>query len=129
MSKTRTVVDIDSGEILIIPEPKKPKKGGWCRMFQVKLEELSKDKELRGMPKDIFLYMVSQIGYDNICKVPQVKLAREFDTTPQYISKIIKLLKSKKMIIEINEEGAMKSYKFNSSYVVKGKLEGDKDGR
>ena len=123
----RVVADVLTGEILNIPPPKPKRQQGWVRMFQLNLEELSKDEDLRGMPKDVFLYMVSKMDYTNCCRVPQVKLAREFGTSAPYMSKIIKLLKDKEIIEEVKEVGEMKYYKFNTKYVCKGKMDKGSD--
>lgn len=123
MDDLRNMMDVETGEVFLIRKPKKKVNGGWCRMYQLKLEELAKDEELRGMPKDVLLYMVSKVGYDNICRVAQVVIARELKTTPQYISKIIKTLKKGEYIIEVKEEGSLKCYRFNEKFVIKGTLE------
>jgi len=122
MSELRTVVDVDTGEILYVPKPKPKKKSGWCRMFQIKLEEIAKDKELRGMPLSVYLFMISKVDYDNICRFPQILIAEELGTTAPYISKSIGVLKKKKIITEIQQRGTLvKAYSFNSKYIVKGK--------
>ena len=87
MSDMRTVVDADTGEIFYLPKPKQKNKSGWCRMFQIKLEEIAKDKELRGMPISVYLFMISKVDYDNICRFPQVLIADELGTTASYISR------------------------------------------
>jgi hypothetical protein len=122
MSEMRTAVDVDTGELFYAPKPKTKVKSGWCRMFQIKLEEVAKDKDLRGMPISVYLFMISKVDYDNICRFPQILIAEELNTTAQYISKSIKLLKTKKIITEVKQKGTLvKAYSFNTKYIVKGK--------
>ena len=122
MDDMRTAVDVDTGEIFYAPKVKPKVKAGWCRMFQIKLEEIAKDRDLRGMPISVYLFMISKVDYDNICRFPQILIADELGTTAQYVSKSIRLLREKKIITEIKQRGTLvKAYSFNSKYIVKGK--------
>jgi hypothetical protein len=123
MKGMRTAVDVDTGEIFYAKNSKTKKKKGWCRMFQIKLEELAKDKDLRGMPLSVYLLMISKVDYDNVCRFPQILIADELGTTAQYVSKSIRLLKDKNIISEVKERGTLvKAYSFNTDYIVKGKM-------
>jgi hypothetical protein len=119
----RTAVDADTGEIFYAKKTKPKKKERWCRMFQIKLDEVAKDKDLRGMPLSVYLLMVSKVDYDNICRFPQILIADELGTTAQYVSKSIRLLREKNIISEVKERGTfVKAYSFSTDYVVKGKM-------
>ena len=126
MKNMRTAVDVDTGEIFYAKKTKPKKKERWCRMFQIKLDEVAKDKDLRGMPLSVYLLMVSKVDYDNICRFPQILIADELGTTAQYVSKSVRLLREKKIISEVKERGTyVKAYSFNPEYVVKGKMPDD----
>ena len=123
MDDLRTAVDVDTGEIFYAKKSKQKKKNGWCRMFQIKLEEVAKDKDLRGMPLSVYLLMISKVDYDNVCRFPQILIADELGTTAQYVSKSIRLLKQKNIISEVKERGTLvKVYSFNEDYIIKGKI-------
>lgn len=123
MKNMRTVADVDTGEIFYAKKTKPKKKERWCRMFQIKLDEVAKDKDLRGMPMSVYLLMISKVDYDNICRFPQILIADELGTTAQYVSKSIRLLREKNIISEVKERGTLvKAYSFNPEYVVKGKM-------
>lgn len=123
MKNMRTAVDADTGEIFYAKKTKPKKRERWCRMFQIKLDEVAKDKDLRGMPMSVYLLMISKVDYDNICRFPQILIADELGTTAQYVSKSIRLLREKNIISEVKERGTLvKAYSFNPEYVVKGKM-------
>ncbi len=123
-------VDTGTGEVLDLRErpgmfvyvPARPKWGeGWFMAIQEAFIALAKDKSLSGRPKDVLLYMMGRLDWDNYITLSQVEIAGELGIYRQQVHEAIKLLVERGIIQEGPKDGRSHSYRLNSTYGWKGK--------
>jgi len=91
--------------------------------FQDKLEEMSQDAELAGYPLRVMMALMARLGWDNWLHVNQTEMAKRLEMDRANVSRAIKLLTDKGLIIKGPKMGRSHAYKLNSNYGFKGKLE------
>ncbi len=131
-------VDTETGEILDLRErpgifvyvPARPKWGeGWFMAIQEAFITLSKDRSLTGRPKDVLLYMMGRLNWDNYITLTQAEIAAELDMHHQQVSEAVKLLVERGIIQQGPKAGRTNSYRLNSTYGWKGKTINLRDRR
>jgi DNA-binding MarR family transcriptional regulator len=136
-------VDLDSGEILegvpvwFAGQKKtaftKLYDKRWFIMAQDALVILAKDKDLTLEPKNVLLYLLSQLDFENFMHVPQVEIAETLGMDKSKVSKAIKLLTEKGILIRGPKQARSSSFRLNPNFGYKGNPSGKvyrtKDGR
>ncbi len=101
-------------------------------MAQDALVILAKDKDLTLEPKNVLLYLLSQLDFENFMHVPQVEIAEALGMDKSKVSKAIKLLTEKGILIR-GPKQARSSFRLNPNFGYKGNPSGKvyrtKDGR
>lgn len=87
------------------------------------VSKLAKDKEIRGQPLSILLYMLSILKDGNYLVVSQKKIAKELDMDPVRVSVAIKKLVEKKIIDKDIQSGVRGAYVLNPQYFWRGTRE------
>jgi hypothetical protein len=90
---------------------------------QVLSEKLAKDKELRGQPMSVLLYMLSKIENGNMVTVSQKKISEELDMHRVRVSEAIKKLLRKEIILKDMDSEVRGVYILNPEYFWKGERE------
>ncbi|MDD5228577.1 MAG: GIY-YIG nuclease family protein [Methylococcales bacterium] len=90
-------------------------------MFQDSLELIATDKELTGATKSVLFLLLSRLEFENYIHIRQVEIAEKLSMHKPDVSKSIKMLVQKGIIMKINEGAA--GYKLNPQYGWKGKVE------
>ena len=131
-------IDTETGEILDLRErpgmfvyvPARPKWGeGWFMAIQEAFAALAKDRSLTGRPKDVLLYMMSRLNWDNYITLSQSEIADELGMHQQQVSEAVKLLVERGIIQQGPKSGRTYSYRLNSRYGWKGKTINLRDRR
>lgn len=102
---------------------------GWCMTFQNAFEELAKDKDLKAEHWRVFSYLISQLDFENFIQVPQKQIADELGMTKGNVSRTIKSLADKKIIIRGPKVGHSSCFRLNPHYGWKGKVKGLRDAQ
>jgi DNA-binding MarR family transcriptional regulator len=105
----------------------------WFIMAQDALVILAKDKDLTLEPKNVLLYLLSQLDFENFMHVPQVEIAEALGMDKSKVSKAIKLLTEKGILIRGPKQARSSSFRLNPNFGYKGNPSGKvyrtKDGR
>lgn len=125
----RNITQIDSctGEELsgcMVWIPDRPKlKEGWMMTFQKSLEEIAKDPDLTGEHLRIFMYLCARLDFENWIQQSQKEIAEALGMQKQNVSRAIKLLVQKYIIlVERKGTSATKCYRLNPYYGWRGKV-------
>lgn len=123
-------IDLDTGEIIegvAVYTPgrvKWPKDKGFFMGIQDAFIALAKDKEIRGNTRSVLDYLMGKLGFENWISIQQKEIVENLGLHKAIVSKSIKLLVQKKIILSGPKIGnRTTSYKLNESYGYKGKLE------
>jgi hypothetical protein len=129
-----TVFDASTGEIydrsqyvaMIVPRKQKIKEN-WFMGFQDAFEALAIDKELRGEPRAVLDFLISRLDFENYILVQQVEIARKLEIDESNVSRAIKKLVDKQVILRGPKAGKTPSYKLNAYYGWKGTVKNFKE--
>jgi DNA-binding MarR family transcriptional regulator len=126
MNKHIEQIDRETGEVMqgcMVYIPYRPKmKERWFMAFQDTFEELAKDPELTLEPKNVLLYLFSKLDFENFIQLSQVDIGEGLGMHKQHVSRAMKLLTDKQIILEGPKVGRSKCYRLNPHYGWKGKV-------
>lgn len=115
--------EVKDGYFIYVAHPKaKIKNQRFVMTFQDSLITISKDKELTGEMKSVLLFLMGNLEFDNYITIKQVEIAKELEMQKTNVSRAMRLLVSKKIILKV-KEGTTTGYKLNPTYGWKGKVE------
>jgi len=113
-------VNQETGEIIdgtpVYVAPKIRWKEGWFMGFQEAFIALAEDKELTGETYKVFMYMLGHLGFENYIALPQTEIAEGLKMHKEHVSRSIKTLLSKQILVEGPKLGRTKTYRLNSAY-------------
>lgn len=89
---------------------------------QEALEALAADKELAGRPTRVLIYLLSRLDFENFIAVPQTEIAIALDLHKANVSRSIRLLISKGILIEGPRAGGALALRLNPHWGWKGKV-------
>ena len=95
---------------------------GWFMFFQKGSVELAKDKDISWEAYRVFHILLGKLDFENYILIPQNEVAQELDMKKQNVSRAIKKLVDKGILIKGEKLGKTYSYKLNSYYGWKGKV-------
>ena len=127
MKRRLGTIDLDTGEVLEEGIPvwigRKPKiSDRWFMAFQEAFEQLASDRELTLEHHRVLYYLFSRLDFDNFIQVPQAEIANRLNMQRTHISRAIKVLNDKKIIIRGPKVGRSSSFRLNPNYGWKGKV-------
>lgn len=103
---------------------------GWSVMSSAPYIALAKDKDLTLTSINILHYMLGTIGYGNIVTVTQKDIVEALGIAQGHVSKSIKLLVEKEILLKYKKVGNGWTYRLNPTYGYRGsaslKGEGEK---
>ena len=110
------------GYFVYIAYPK-PKITGnrWMMTFQDSLAKIATDKDMTGEALKVMLLLMSELEFENYIHIKQVELAKKLEMQTSHISRAMKLLTSKEIILKV-KEGKTAGYKLNPQYGWKGQV-------
>jgi predicted transcriptional regulator len=121
-------VDLDTGDILqgvpVYFNATVRWREDWFMAIQDAFEALSKDKELYGRTRAVLDFMMSKLSWENWVHVEQKQIVEELDLHKSDVSRAIRLLVEKGIILRapLPRNKRMYAYKLNSNYGYKGKV-------
>ena len=99
-----------------------PYAGGWIMNSQEALIIISQDKEMTRDALRVFINICGKLDFQNLIQISQGEIAKEIDIDKYRVSKAIKLLISKGIILQGPKVGRSFAYKLNPDYGWKGKV-------
>lgn len=122
--KNHELVNMKTGEIVPAIALFRPKWKGepFLMIFQDAFAYIAKDKTLTLEAKNVLLYLFSRLDFENFVLIPHVEIAKELDMQRSNVSRAIKLLLEKQIIIEGPKVDRSRGYRLNNKYAWKGTL-------
>ena len=126
--KTKYIEQVDqkTGEVLqgcMVWIPERPKlTERWFMAFQDAFEELAKDREITNEPRRVLDYMFSKLDFENFIQLSQKEIIEILGINKSNVSKAIKLLTRKQIVLEGPKVGRSRCYRLNPNYGWKGKV-------
>ncbi|MEI7795942.1 MAG: GIY-YIG nuclease family protein [Methylococcaceae bacterium] len=90
--------------------------------FQDSLEIIATDEDMTGQTFRVLMILMSNLEFDNYITIKQSAVAEKLKMNKSVISRAIKLLVGKSIILKVRE-GTTTGYKLNPTYGWKGKVE------
>ena len=90
--------------------------------FQDAFEELAKDREITNEPRRVLDYMFSKLDFENFIQLSQKEIIEILGINKSNVSKAIKLLTRKQIVLEGPKVGRSRCYRLNPNYGWKGKV-------
>lgn len=126
MQKHIEQIDPETGEVLqgcMVWIPQRPKlTERWFMAFQDAFEEIAKDPELTLEPKNVLFYLYSKLDFENFIQQTQKEIAEALGMKKENVSRAIKLLTAKQIVLEGPKVGKSRCYRLNPNYGWKGKV-------
>lgn len=126
MKKHIEQIDQQTGEVLqgcMVWIPNRPKlTERWFMAFQDTFIEIAKDQDLTLEPKNVLFYLFGKLDFENYIQQTQAEIAEALGMQKQNVSRAIKLLTLKQIILEGPKVGKSKCYRLNPNYGWKGKV-------
>lgn len=127
VSKSGQKLDPRDYDVLVVPKKnrhsKKLKEEDWLMFYQAGLALLAKDKEVRGAPRSVLDMMMSMMDFENFIGIDQSFIAKELNMEKASVSRAIKVLVDKKILIKGPKYARMNSYNLNPDYAWRGTVE------
>lgn len=119
-------VDSDTGEkidgiTVLVPKKRNPYSKGWIMSSQEALQELAKDRELTGETLRVFLLLCGTLDFENWIQISQTEIAKELTLKKPNVSRAMKMLETKGIVLKVKMQGAGQAYRLNPDYGWKGK--------
>ena len=119
-------VDTNTGEVLrgcMVYIPYRPRHTERFFMaFQDGLIEIAKDGELTGADFRVLLHLFGQLSFENYLHISQKDIAEALGMQPSHVSRAMKLLIAKGIILDGPKVGRMKSYRLSPDLGWKGRV-------
>lgn len=126
-SRKQGSIDLETGEIFEDGVPvwvnaKVRWHEDWFMGIQASFEQIASDKEMTYEMFRVWVYLLSKLGFENWITVPQREISDHLDMKKQNVSRAIKKLAQKGLILKGPKIGRTTAYKINSHYAWKGKI-------
>lgn len=128
-SKRIGSVDLKTGELLegvnvwVGRKIVSPYGSQWMQVNQDALAEIAADKDLGAEAWRVFAYLNARLDFENLIVVQQTEIAAALDMKPPAISRAMRLLAGKQIILKGPKLGGVGSYRLNPHYGWKGKVQ------
>lgn len=132
MRRRLGTIDLDTGEIVSgVPVLVAAKSAfsqlygrRFCVMSQEAFQLIAADRELTLEPKNVLFYLFSRLDFDNFIQVPQSEIVQALKMDKAKVSKAIKLLVEKGILIRGPKVGHSYAFRLNPNYGYKGNPRG-----
>lgn len=119
-------LDTTTGELLegcLVYVPYRPKfRSGWFMMFQETLIEIAKDREITGEIYRVLFYLLGKLDFENYIHFTQGDAAAALGLQKTNVSRAVKTLCDKGILLKGPKVGRSSTYRLNSGYGWKGKV-------
>ena len=106
-----------------------PYGGGWIMNSQEALMIIARDEDLTRDALRIFIEVCGRLDFQNWIQISQVEISKELNIHKVNVSKAIKLLVSKGILLQGPKVGRSFAYRLNPDYGWKGKVKNLNDYR
>ncbi len=89
--------------------------------FQEAFAHIAKEK-IGSEAKDVFLFLLSRLDFENYIFVPQVEIAKELDMQRPNVSRAVSVLVERGILLEGPKVNRSRTFRLNHTYGWKGKL-------
>jgi hypothetical protein len=113
--------DAEGGTFVYFPHRPRLREAGFMS-FQAAFRELSRDRELRGNPRAVLDYMLSELNWENWIAVSQSEISKATGIDKYEVSRAVKMLVNKQVLLVGPKLGRSGSYRLNSKYGWKGSI-------
>jgi hypothetical protein len=96
----------------------------WFAVSQEPMAMLAADKDMTMEPYRVLLYLMSRLDFDNFIYVTQTEIADFLGMKKPHVSRAIKLLERKELILRGPKLGHSHAWRLNPDYGFKGNPEG-----
>jgi DNA-binding transcriptional ArsR family regulator len=131
--KLKGYVDKYTGEEfgfpVIVGRKRNPYGKGWVMNSQEALEILAKDKEITGETYRVLFFICARLDFENWVQVPVIEIAQELDLRQPNVSRAMKVLEDKQIIIRGPKLGRSYAFMLNPDFGWKGKVKNLEDYR
>jgi hypothetical protein len=121
-------VDLNTGELLdgvsiwFGRKLASPYGRDWMQVNQNALVEIAADRDIGGEALRVFLYLNGRLDFENLIVVPQAEVAEALGLRQPAVSRAIKLLVAKGIIVRALQTGRVTALRLNPHYGWKGKV-------
>jgi hypothetical protein len=127
MNKRVGSIDLETGELLVgvqvwVGVKHSPYGRRWFMANQDALRLIASDKELTLEPHRVLWLLLGRLDFENWIHVPQSEVARALEMQRSHVSRAIKLLVKKGIILKSPNTGKLYAYRLNPHYGWKGKV-------
>lgn len=118
-----SVIDGNTGEILVDKKPRKKFTKGWVMLFQDDFESIVDNKNISKASLRVLLKLMCKMKFGNKISIRQSELANELGLYPSDVSKAIKQLSNEGIIACETKVSNVKEYALTKHYAWKGSVE------
>lgn len=126
MQKHVEQIDRQTGEVMqgcMVYIPYRPRlTERWFMAFQDSFEEIAKDPDMTGENYRVLFYLYSKLDFENYIQQSQQEIANGLGMRKENVSRAMKLLTQKKIVLEGPKVGRSRCYRLNPEYGWKGKV-------
>lgn len=90
--------------------------------FQEKFKTIAKDPDMTWGSAKVLMYLFGELDFENFIYCSQKDIAEELEMQQSHVSRAIRFLISKQIILESPKIGRVKCYRLNPNYGWKGKV-------
>lgn len=116
-----TIIDEDDQiKAFLVPKRQNNLGVNWVAFYQTALEWLAK----QSLPQEqyrVMMFLMSQLDFENYLRITQISIAKELDMKQANVSRAIKGLLEKDIIITGPKVGTAKTYRLNPRMAYKGR--------
>jgi hypothetical protein len=130
MSEKRVgTFDLETGEVLdgvavwVGRRVRSPYGSQWMQVNQDALAEIAADPDMGTEAFRVFLYLNARLDFENLIQVPQKEMSEALRMKQPAISRAIRLLTSKQILLKGPKVGGSGTYRLNPHYGWKGKVQ------
>jgi DNA-binding transcriptional ArsR family regulator len=114
---------------VIIGRKKNPYSKGWVMNSQEALEIVAKDKDIKGETYRVLFFICARLDFENWVQLSVSEIAEELELKRPNVSRAIKLLEKKEIIIRGPKVGRSYAFRLNPYFGWKGKVKNLNDYR
>lgn len=95
---------------------------GWFMTWEAGMERLASDPDMTGEAFRVFFKMVANLDYENYIKITQKEISESLGIRKQHVSRAVKILVDKGILIKGPKSGLSNTYRLNEFYGWKGQM-------
>jgi predicted transcriptional regulator len=112
----------ECGFPVIFGRKRNPYGNGWIMNSQEALDIIAEDKDIRGFDLRVFLKVCARVDFENWVHLPIKELGEELRIDKSQISRSIKVLVNKGVLLKSEKIGRSYAYRLNPDFGWKGKV-------